>query len=165
MYKIGQKRLSGVSYDEIAVSTFAVNKIYYLKLSKELDEGQTIGLYNLDNDKQPDTTTSQIIKPDYFDKTLYIFTPLDNFAFIKLNTNGKWQDINTSVYELKNELTQVCEKVGIQDRPTSLYVINGELFRIGYNGLLEVDNEVKVLSVSKLQQTENAILDYMYKEE
>lgn len=159
MYKIGQIKVAAPEWDASTAITgnFEANKIYYLKLDSPLSTD--IHLYNVRSDGvSPEESTWQLLKPDYADKTIYVFVPLDNYTNIEDYGSG-------TIYELTNLLPVVAERIGIQARPSSLFVINGELFRVGFNGILEVDNEVKVLSVSRLSGEDSAILDYMYKED
>ena len=162
MYKIGQVILEESSIGSIA-TTYEAGKTYYFHLSNDYNPN-SLRLYNLDVTGALDNTTCQVLKPDYFDKYQFVFTPLINYTILATATGVQF---NTA-YELTNILPVTSEKIGIQDRPLSLYVINGELFRVGYSGILEIDNEIKILSISKIEDCldgEFAIVDYLYKED
>lgn len=161
MYKIGQKKLAagtaGVEIDPSA-AVFQANAPYYLKLNSALPDGAKIYLYNTRDNNNPDEASWQELKADFNDPTIYVFVPLLNYEHIT--------EFDGTLYQLTNQLDGIiAERIGLQARPTSLFVINGELFRVGYNGILEVDNEVKVISISRIAGNDYAILDYMYKED
>ena len=166
MYKIGQLKLTDSSLIiKDANESFLANTIYYMAVTTTNDDLNEISCYltNRNDNGDPDSNTWQEVKKDYH-SNVYVFIPLKEYEELYWSKTLS-NDTIIQIFVVNNELDCVAEKIGIQARPASEFIINGELFRIGYNGILEIDNDIKIVSVSRVSGGDTAILDYMYKED
>lgn len=81
------------------------------------------------------------------------------------NSFFKLKDIFKSIFGNSSNI-KGFSKIGVQGPPLLLMCINGQQIRVGYNGIYEINNGMKITSISFVPAADDYfIMDYEYQEE
>lgn len=150
-------------------------------------EGARVYYNNLYDEHQEKMDQSTVSESDIRTKwkvVELIFTPYvsSNMLVFELrrvaydyNHSGRIVKINQTDYDVASVnsiLPVMAEKIGIQSRPGSCFIINGEGMRIGKSGVLEINSGLAINTVGcaapngshSSENINDFILDYIYTE-
>ena len=155
------------------IDTYEGARIYYNNLYQEHQEKINQSTISI-SDIRSKWKVIELIFTPYVSSNILVFE-LRRVSYDH-NHSGRIVKINQTDYDLAsvNNILPVttAEKIGIQSRPGSYLVINGEGMRVGKSGILEINSGISITTVGfaapngshSSANINDFILDYIYTE-